>query len=161
MIRLRNERLDSYLADKSYLKNLRHNWEQVSFLSKFFRPELTERNIVLAEEVLKASVAPTPEIWDHEDEQKSQSLAVSMRKNQEKTEKYTVLTARDWDQEWAHIDEKASLVRRSRYDSGMILPPNLVSLVLDYRGPTPPAPSPILEPLPTDPWVLPQIEISA
>ena len=166
MIRLRAERIDGFLADKSFLKSLRLNWPEVQRLSAYFKPELEERGINFAEAVLKASV-PDPSNYDNEDDEKVQSLSMFMQENSEPPKKrihFREGIPRDWNQFRLHLREKSDLIFQSSHGQEIILPPDLLQLVLEFKGPNEPEPEAPEEP--TDPWAVPHppgipIEVSA
>ena len=53
-IRLRRDRVTSFLGDREFLRSLRFQWDELQRLEKAFAKEFAERETTLAEAVLKA-----------------------------------------------------------------------------------------------------------
>ena len=133
--RLKDQRLTEYLTDKVFLASLRHNWDEVRYLTKLFKDQLRDRKIILEEEVFRASMLPDPTCMDEEDEQKQACLLPQ--------------STDDWIALQNHIDELAAVKLNS-----MCLPPVLVDLVFGFRGPRPTV-KPKIEEEDADPWQSP------
>ena len=145
--RLESEACTRLLDDKVRLASLRYDWKEVRWLAKFFERVLQHRNVVLEEEVFKASVAPDPKTWDEEDEQKSESAR----------RLYAFRGVPNSTKEWTELDAHREDCRRVK---DTILPPDLTQLIMDFRGP-----NPIVETVDpeaclvdqADPWTLPLV----
>ena len=139
--RLKNIQLDDILEDKSFLSSLRHEWTVVRRLANTYSDILEHRNISLEEEVIKASMAPVPEQYDDEDEQKWQT-----------SRRFAYKDIPESSQEWDELHQHRSDCKEVSKTS--LLPADLTQEIMDFRGPT----EKVVveeEPCCPDQWILP------
>ena len=97
---LLNQRVDGIIKDKEYLRSLRNNWEAMTRIHKHLGPTMEARGLDLMSLVMRASVPPSLDHLDEEDEEKMASLSVNpyspRKKIREDMPVFRFTNAADW-----------------------------------------------------------------